>query len=91
MSCVEACPEKGALGMRSTGFGRKFWTPSAAGVCIALFFVLTVGVASISGKWRGTISDHEFSTRIKTIDAPETTHPAIFVPERHESADVRLR
>ena len=78
MTCVEACPQEGALAMHSAGFHRKFWSPSRAGVYIALFFVLTVYMASISGSWRGAVSDREFRTRIRTIDAPGTTHPSVF-------------
>lgn len=75
MACTEACPQKEALAMHSAGFDRKFWSPSRAGVWIALFFAATVFTASISGHWRGAVSDHEFRARIKTIDAPEYAHP----------------
>lgn len=80
MACAEACPQEKALAMRSTGLDQKFWTSSRAGACIALFFVMTVYMASISGNWRGAVSDQEFRSRIKTIDAPENTHPSVFGP-----------
>jgi polyferredoxin len=85
MSCVEACPQEETLAMHSAGFDWKFWSLSRAGVCIALFFVLTVYTASISGYWRGSVSDREFRLRLRTINAPENTHPSVLTPRRHPS------
>lgn len=56
---------------------RRFWTLPKTGVFIGLSFLLVVYLASISGHWRGSLSDHEFRVRLKTIDAPENTHPSI--------------
>jgi polyferredoxin len=77
MACIEACPGDETLAMCSTGFGRKFWSPVRAGVFIALFFALTVFSASLSGHWRGSVSDQELRSRIRSIDFPEVTHPPV--------------
>jgi polyferredoxin len=79
MACIAACPKNDTLAMRSTGIGNRRWTPHKAGVFLAVFFVLTVYMASISGHWRGSVSDREFRTQLKTIDAPENGHPSLLV------------
>lgn len=75
MACVDTCPEKEALTMSSIGMNRGCWSQNGTAVFMAVFFVLTVYLASVAGLWRGTVSDHEFRMRLQSIDAPEHRHP----------------
>jgi polyferredoxin len=77
MDCVSDCPVRGSLALSTSGLHRHFWSPVKAGVCIALFFVLTLYGAAISGLWRSGISDLEFRMRLATIDAPGNSHPQV--------------
>ncbi len=77
LDCLAACPVDDTLAFSSAGLRRRFWTPARVGLCIALFFVLSVYGAAVSGHWRGGVSDLEFRMRLATIDAPENTHPTV--------------
>ncbi|KJS32948.1 MAG: hypothetical protein VR64_05160 [Desulfatitalea sp. BRH_c12] len=75
LACVEACPVRETLALSTTGLAPHVWSAPRTAAFIALFFVLTVYTASVSGYWRGAVSDHEFRVRLETIDAPGNTHP----------------
>jgi ferredoxin len=77
LDCVEACPVEQTLVLSSVGIHQRFWSARRAGLFIALFFVLTLYLASITGYWRSGVSDQEFRMRLVTIDAPQNTHPAV--------------
>jgi polyferredoxin len=77
LECVQACPVTKTLALSSAGLHPHFWTPVRTGLFIALFFVLTVYGAALSGRWRGGVSDLEFRMRLSTVDAPQNTHPRV--------------
>ncbi|MFZ1986652.1 MAG: 4Fe-4S binding protein [Desulfatitalea sp.] len=77
MDCVVVCPVEETLVLSSAGIHRRYWSPAKAGLFIVLFFVLTVYLASVSGHWRGAVSDEEFRVRLEQIDAPDNTHPSV--------------
>jgi hypothetical protein len=84
LDCTRVCPVDDTLAFTSTGLGRHRWTPARLGAFIALFFVLTVYAAAVSGHWRGAVSDLEFRMRLSTLDAPENSHPTVGMERRRE-------
>jgi len=77
LDCINACPAKDALTFSSIGFSDRFWTHRKVGLIIIFSFIFAVCVANITGHWSSSITDHEFKIRLRTIDAPENTHPTI--------------
>jgi polyferredoxin len=74
LDCTAACPAPETLALCTVGVGRR-WSPRAVALAIALSFALTVLAAGISGVWRGSVSDQEVRMRLRSIDAPEYSHP----------------
>lgn len=77
MDCVGACPVDEALAFHTGGFVNKKWRRFQLGIAVTVFFGGVVYLATITGFWRGNISDHEFMMRLKMIDAPGNTHPSV--------------
>jgi polyferredoxin len=77
LDCARACPTDETLAFSSAGLNRRFWTPARVGLCIGLFFTLTVYGAMLTGHWRSGLADLEFRARLAFIDAPENTHPRV--------------
>lgn len=77
MDCVETCPKPGALALSSKRIDRSFGSTVKLAIFIGIFFLLTVYVAELAGRWKSGVSDMQFRVRLKSIDAPDNTHPSI--------------
>ena len=69
MDCITACPVEQTLQFQSFGIKPKTWKTNALGISIILIFVGIIYIAQITGHWQSSISTHEFSMRLKTIDS----------------------
>ncbi len=47
------------------------------GPIIIGIYIVMVYAAGITGHWKSSMTEHEFSARLKTINSPEITHPAV--------------
>lgn len=64
-ACVEACPVKDTLKMKTTGFSLNKWVLPAT--FFSLFFI-TIVIAKVTGHWETTITYEEFQQLITYID-----------------------
>ena len=79
-ACVEACPVKDTLDIRTRVTGSK--VPSwAFGMLVAGVFVGITGLAMLAGHWRNTISQDEYLRRYQHIDSPLYQHNRGHVPQ----------
>lgn len=74
MECVNACPVEDTLHMKS--FGRII-TPSVMALTISLIFIVTILSARITDHWDGNMQEHEFRTRLRSIETSAYTHPGL--------------
>ena len=75
MDCTAACPEKEALLFSTRGISGRFWSLGRTAVFVVFLFSFVYFSANLTGLWQGSVSEHEFRIRLKTIDSPMYTHP----------------
>ncbi len=78
-ACIEACPVKYTLQMKS-GKSNKSISSWVFGLLLAGIFTAITGFAMLTGHWRNSISSGEYLQRIKNIDSPLYQHNRGKVP-----------
>jgi polyferredoxin len=73
MKCVQVCPVKDTLEMRLRVTGTRV-SPVVFGALVAGVFVAVTGMAMITGNWRNSVTQEEYSKRMKEIDKPQYNH-----------------
>ncbi len=74
MACVDACPVKNTLQMKSSQKSRFEWKPAWVAAAVVGVFMLITGLGMLTGNWHSSVSEEEFSRRIKDIDNPIYQH-----------------
>jgi polyferredoxin len=78
-ACIEACPVKDTLQMKS-GKSNTSISSWVFGLLLAGIFTAITGFAMLTGHWRNSISSGEYLQRIKNIDSPLYQHNRGKVP-----------
>jgi len=80
LACVEACPVKDTLAMRSGARSRPVpgWV---FGVLVAGVFVAVTGLAVVTGHWQNGLSRAEYQRRFEQLDSPLYQHFRGHVPQ----------
>ncbi len=73
LKCVEVCPVKNTLDMR-TSKGAKPVPNWVFGVLVAGVFVAITGLAMATGHWQNQISKEEYLKRFQQLDSPMYQH-----------------
>ncbi len=84
MACVDACPVRDTLQLKASKRGRFEWTPLRVAAAVVLLFVSVTGIAMLTGNWHSSVSEQEFSRRIKDIDNPIYQHNQGSAPSEPE-------
>ena len=74
LDCVQTCPVKGAVELKT---GSKTWTTSGLSVAILSIFVLSIYTARVTGRWQSQVTTRSFRLHLQQIDAPFMTHPSV--------------
>lgn len=83
LKCVDVCPVKNTLYVNAP-FSRKSLNSVAFLAALAALFVLSVGIASITGHWQNEISREEYSKHYQNLDDPMYNHNrGKIVPKDH--------
>jgi hypothetical protein len=73
MACVQACPVKETLEVRSHKTGRAVPVWVLGTLIVALFMAVT-GAAMLTGHWQNAISRQEYQRRFKELNSPLYQH-----------------
>ncbi|MBM4169860.1 MAG: 4Fe-4S binding protein [Ignavibacteria bacterium] len=79
LSCVEACPVKECLSMKSGSSARATPRWVFATLIVGVFVAIT-GMAMLAGKWHNGISNEEYLRRFQNINTPLYQHSGGEVP-----------
>lgn len=73
LACVEVCPVKDTLALKSRSQGKpvRAWVAAAM---VAIAFVTVTGAAMITGHWKNQISDQEYLRRFQQLESPVYQH-----------------
>lgn len=77
MEGAHVCPVENTLELKTMGTGKNGWSTAKVGPIIIGIYIVMVYAAGITGHWKSSMTEHEFSARLKTINSPEITHPAV--------------
>ena len=77
LDCIESCPVKGTLSLKTMGSRQKSWSAAWLGITIVLLLALSIYTARITGHWQGRVHTREFQILLQQIDAPQMTHPSV--------------
>ena len=80
LKCIDACPEKDALGISITGKRFRIRRRPFALAVVAVF-VLGTALARILGHWQNSISSDEYRVHIQKLDDPSYQHNRGKVPD----------
>ena len=72
--CVEACPVKNTLDLRSPG-GTKPVPSWVFGSLVAGIFVAITGLAMLTGHWQNSMTKNEYAKRFQQLESPAYDHP----------------
>jgi polyferredoxin len=89
LACTDACPVSDTLRLKASSRSRFAWKPAWVAAAVAGIFILATGIGMLTGNWHSSVSEAEFSRRIKDIDNPIYQHnqgsaPAEPLPEQYE-------
>ncbi len=73
MRCVEVCPVKKTLSLR-TSFSKRTPSPWVFGVLVAGVFIAVTGLAMLTNHWTNSISKGEYLHRFQEIELPIYQH-----------------
>jgi polyferredoxin len=74
MACVEVCPVRDTLQLKASRKSRFEFKPVWVAAAVVGIFMLVTGIAMLTGNWRGSVTEQEYSRRIKDIDNPIYRH-----------------
>jgi polyferredoxin len=74
MKCVEDCPVKNTLDLR-TPHGSKAVPSWVFGCLVGGVFGAITGLAMLSGSWQNNITKEEYQTRFQQLESPAYSHP----------------
>ena len=80
LKCVEVCPVKNTLEMKTSRRAKPVPT-WAFGVLVAGVFMAVTGLAMLTGHWQNGISKAEYQRRFQELDTPVYQHFRGQVPE----------
>ncbi len=80
MRCVEECPVKETLVLRSTKKSASV-TPFVFGSLIVGVFIAVTGLGILTGHWKNSISKDEYQFRFQNLDSPLNNHARGSVPQ----------
>ncbi len=80
MRCVEECPVKETLVLRSTKESASV-SPFVFGSLIVGIFIAITGLGILSGHWKNSISKDEYQFRFQQLESPLYNHARGSVPE----------
>ena len=80
MLCVEECPIKETLVLRSTKKSASV-APWVFGTLIVGVFIAITGLGMLTGYWKNSISKEEYQFRFQQLDSPLYNHARGSVPE----------
>jgi polyferredoxin len=74
LACVDACPVKNTLQLKASRKSSFSWKPAWVAAAVVGTFMLITGIGMLTGNWHSSVSEEEFSRRIKDIDNPIYQH-----------------
>jgi ferredoxin len=74
LDCVDSCPAKGALELKTIG-SRKVIPKKAWAFAMILTFWGALALFMLTGPWQNSISQEEYIYHIERMDGPEYYHP----------------
>jgi Pyruvate/2-oxoacid:ferredoxin oxidoreductase delta subunit len=74
LKCVQVCPVKNTLEMRSSKGAGPIPSLVFAGLVVGVFVAIT-GLAMLTNSWQNNISRQEYLQRFEQLDTPEYSHP----------------
>jgi len=77
MECARVCPVENTLELKTIGTGRNNWSTAKLGTVVIGIYIVMVYAAGITGHWKSSVTEHEFSARLQTINSSEIKHPAV--------------
>ncbi len=80
LECVEVCPVKDTLGMK-TSHSDRYVRNWAFGLLVVGVFVAITGMAMLAGLWQNGMSREEYLFRFKNVDSPLYEHARGQVPK----------
>jgi polyferredoxin len=80
-SCVDVCPVKNTLEMKTAGARSRAVPSWVFGVLVAGVFMAITGLAMLAGHWQNGISQQEYARRFQELDNPVYQHNRGNVPE----------
>ena len=75
LSCIAACPVPRALRIETPGPWRRGVRPVAFAALLLVLFGGGILAARSAGVWRTSVSDDEYSRRVRELDGPQYGHP----------------
>lgn len=76
MSCVDACPVKNTLRVRSVT-GKKSISSRALAVIIVILFMIITGIGMLTGNWQNGIKKEDYKKHIENINSSDFGHPGM--------------
>lgn len=86
MACVEACPVRDTLQLKASRKSRVEFKPAWVAAAVLGAFLLVTGFAMLTGNWHSSVTEQEFSRRIKDIDNPIYQHNQGSAPSEDSAA-----
>jgi hypothetical protein len=80
MRCVEECPVKETLVLRSAKKSASI-TPFVFGSLVVGVFIAVTGLGLLTGHWKNSISKDEYQLRFQNLDSPLNNHARGSVPQ----------
>jgi polyferredoxin len=77
MECTLVCPVEDTLELKTIGTGKNGWSTAKLATVVIGIYIGVVYAAGITGHWKSSVTEHEFSARLQTINSPEITHPKV--------------
>jgi polyferredoxin len=74
LACVDACPVKDTLQYKVSRKAKAELRSGYLAAALIAIFVLITGIAMLTGNWKSSVSEEEFSRRIQDIDNPIYQH-----------------
>jgi polyferredoxin len=67
LSCIDVCPVKDALILKPVKIKKELKKKYAAGI-IVMVFLLTTGIAMLTGNWQNSVTKEEYQMHFKNIE-----------------------